>query len=271
MLGTGVGWNSLLGAPVTAAWASAGLAAGLFALGAWLSSRFDRSADFVDQLFETDCVGLVLLDEKGSVLRLNSKAQAILGLPRERGIPEECEALLAHSLARSRNPPPPPIDGVIQAVSPQIFPEFACGEIPLQIKGRRFSIVVLSDIRTTVWALQKESERLRAQIAADLLSQIAHEVRNPVAAISGSAQLLGKLYAQPEHGDSRPEYRFRKEMDELCRSIIEESSRLESVIAHWLAYPRAPENSPEKAGLSSKSSFHEDSTPSAARKSAARH
>jgi two-component system sensor histidine kinase PilS (NtrC family) len=74
-------------------------------------------------------------------------------------------------------------------------------------------------------------ELLRERLAAvgEMAAGIAHEIRNPLASISGSAQVLGKAPALDDAD--------RK----LLRIIVEESRRLSGIVEAFLGYARPPE------------------------------
>lgn len=67
--------------------------------------------------------------------------------------------------------------------------------------------------------------------AAGMVARMAHEVRNPIAAISGSAQLLERLPATMESSDR----------DELFRCIVSESDRLDQILNRFLALGEYPD------------------------------
>ena len=74
-------------------------------------------------------------------------------------------------------------------------------------------------------------DRLRARLVAvgQMAAGIAHEIRNPLASISGSAQVLGAL---PQLGDRE---------QRLLHIIVDESRRLSGIVDSFLGYARPPE------------------------------
>jgi len=78
---------------------------------------------------------------------------------------------------------------------------------------------------------QGRRERLRERLAAvgEMAAGIAHEIRNPMASISGSAQVLAKAPSLRDN-DRR-----------LLRIIVEESRRLSGIVEAFLGYARPPE------------------------------
>jgi len=89
--------------------------------------------------------------------------------------------------------------------------------------------------------LREEMEVSQMRAVACLASQIAHDVRNPVAAISGSAQLLSRLSDRAQSGDSQCSKLLADEQNALCRAIIEESNRLDAVIARFQSFAELSE------------------------------
>ena len=77
---------------------------------------------------------------------------------------------------------------------------------------------------------EERQEHLRQRMAAvgEMAAGIAHEIRNPLASISGSAQVLSRL---PALGESERR---------LMRIIVEESRRLSSIVESFLGYARPP-------------------------------
>ncbi|MFP4083004.1 MAG: two-component system sensor histidine kinase NtrB [Candidatus Aminicenantes bacterium] len=92
----------------------------------------------------------------------------------------------------------------------------------------------LRKTRSELKVAQKEIEiRNRLAVAGQVSAQLAHEIRNPLAAISGSAQFL------------RHEQKLNKRQEELMDIIIKESRRVSQSIEQFLSL-----SSPQKKTFS---------------------
>jgi two-component system sensor histidine kinase PilS (NtrC family) len=99
--------------------------------------------------------------------------------------------------------------------------------------GRPGYLFVFQDV-TTMKRLEREA-RLRQRLAAvgEMAAGIAHEIRNPLASMSGSIQLL------------REELPLTDEQAQLMDIVLRESERLNQTIGSFLAYAR-----PQRAAVS---------------------
>jgi signal transduction histidine kinase len=93
---------------------------------------------------------------------------------------------------------------------------------------------LLSASRAEAAALRSRLERAeRLAIAGELAASVAHEIKNPLAALRGYAELLGDYRA---HVASEQRERFEK----AVRIIREESDRIDSKVQELLSLGRAP-------------------------------
>ncbi|HYH98220.1 sensor histidine kinase [Hyalangium sp.] len=93
---------------------------------------------------------------------------------------------------------------------------------------------LLSASRSEAAALRSRLERAeRLAIAGELAASVAHEIKNPLAALRGYAELLGDYRA---HVTSEQRERFEK----AVRIIREESDRIDAKVAELLSLGRAP-------------------------------
>ncbi len=177
--------------------------------------------------------GVLACDVNGKVLLANPAASAITGRPG----PLEGESLgevLPLSgvswddvLARVGR-------GFPQKLEANLGPDgrpIGCTVTPLasdtgEVLG---AVLHFRDLTEAQEAARKEKLRERMVAAGEMAAGIAHEIRNPLASISGAAQVLVNRAALSE------------EERRLLRIVVSESKRLSGIIESFLAYARPPE------------------------------
>lgn len=190
---------------------------------------------FNDRIIDSMDSGLITTDDGGRVYLFNRAAENITGRRVD-------EAL--HMTIRELFPE-------IQTIAPMRFETWT-----RKIDGRelylRFSVspVMLDDKDTAgyVWCIDDLTElrllerqmRQKEQMAAigAMSAGIAHEIRNPLASITGSFNLLqSELNLDPEQG-------------RLAAIITRETERLNRTITEFLSYARTPDPKPATLDLS---------------------
>ena len=93
---------------------------------------------------------------------------------------------------------------------------------------------LLSESRAEAAALRGRLERIeRLAIAGELAASVAHEIKNPLAALRGYAELLGDYRTHVTPGQ-------RERFEKAVRIIREESDRIDAKVAELLSLGRAP-------------------------------
>jgi len=176
--------------------------------------------------------GLVTTDADGRILTFNRAASVILGIPSAQGIRRDAIDVLqlpadtrtglaslgdARTLridTQHRTGDGRSIDLGLTA-SPLTFPD-----------GRAGFLYTFQDV-TDVRRLERNA-RLQQRLAAvgEMAAGIAHEIRNPLASMSGSIQVL------------RHELTLNDEQAQLMDIVLRESERLNETIKSFLAYAR---------------------------------
>jgi two-component system sensor histidine kinase PilS (NtrC family) len=184
--------------------------------------------------------GLVTTDGDGRILTFNRAAAAIIGVPAARAIgrdvsevmqtPEWVHPKLA-GLTEGRSlkvdcPHRTPDGRVLEmgfSFSPLTFPDGG--------KGYLLSFQDVTDVRR----LEHEA-RMRQRLAAvgEMAAGIAHEIRNPLASMSGSIQVL------------RQELPLSEDQAQLMDIVLRESERLNDTIRSFLAYARPQRSAPAR-------------------------
>ncbi len=111
-------------------------------------------------------------------------------------------------------------DGLLLRLGFSIFPLFA-------ESGETSGMVITFQDLTDVRAMEETSRRQdRLAAVGRLAASIAHEIRNPLAAMRGSIQMLrGEMDGDSEHA-------------QLMEIILRESDRLNNIVADYLNYAR---------------------------------
>lgn len=151
--------------------------------------------------------GLLMISPKGEVLFANSAAQKILALPSEQVCGQTVDQLLPalNILNWPSAGPQPPQDQPETLVRKEIMYQRPTGEelclgysvsLLNQERGEGWGWVFIFQDLTHLRAMEEHLQRTeRMAQAGKMAAEIAHEIRNPLAAISGAAQMLQRELA----------------------------------------------------------------------------
>ena len=164
--------------------------------------------------------GLVLTDARGRVSFVNSTAQAILGsLPgaddrpwwERLGMALDEASLQTESAWHFRTAP---IQGRTYDVQGSRFLDAT--------QGSFWWLWVLRDVTEDLKRQRQEQLHARMRATAEMAAGLAHEIKNPLAAVHAAVQLLAR--------QSRPEDR------EVIEILVKEVTRLRDVIDHFVRF-----------------------------------
>lgn len=200
------------------------------------------SAELRQARLETDDIlrhlnsGLLTIDAGGRVVYFNRAAERILGYREEEVRGLHCNDVFAErmpELAASL------IDGIIGQVEyPRKELQIITREgkvLPMglsisvltdQNQGLRGIIAIFSDLTEAKLLEAKVRAADRLAAIGELSASIAHEIRNPLAAISGSVEVLSR------------EIETSGENARLMNLIIKESERLNKILSEFLSYAK---------------------------------
>jgi signal transduction histidine kinase len=181
--------------------------------------------------------GVLLLDPRRRVAEVNPAALKLLGLPATRARGADASVLLRTAVAGEDL-----AHDVYAAASVEretMLHTPGAGDVPVLVSARRlgrppWALVVLRDL-TSMWRMQQELRRHeRLATLGQLSAGVAHEIRNPLAGIGTSAQVLLRRF---EPGDDRARF---------AQVILDEVARLDRIVTSLLQYarPRQPELKP---------------------------
>ncbi len=206
-------------------------------LSGYLSSRLEKTAQELEQtdmdlrnleLFNREVIeslpsGLFTVDMSGKILLFNEAAERITGVRRESVIGQKIDAVLPFfrfPLREGRREEIMPVDGAEKIIGITISPLKGLAEAP---KG---FIAVFQDL-TQIKKLEDDIKKKEKMAAiGELSSNIAHEIRNPLASLKGSIEML-------KENSVNQNYKER-----LMEIALKEMERLNYIITDFLTYSR---------------------------------
>ena len=211
------------------------LADSLRSAGARLEDASDRIRDlraYNEYVINSLLSGLITTDDKGRILTFNRAASTIIGVPEARVIGRDVIELLQmpeHARARMAGLTPGrglKVDCQYRTADKRIIDMGMTGTALALPEGGTGYIWSFQDV-TDVRRLERDA-RLRQRLAAvgEMAAGIAHEIRNPLASMSGSIQVL------------RQELPLSEDQAQLMDIVLRESERLNDTIKSFLAYAR---------------------------------
>jgi two-component system, NtrC family, sensor histidine kinase PilS len=190
---------------------------------------------FRDLIFESVGSGLVGVDPTGQVTAFNRAAESITGVRADEAIDQPWEAIFGHGVN---------LDDVRQAVSGGSEPapryEFRLRrrdgqEVPVGIsfwslRSGAGDVAGLIGVCQDLSSIKQMEQRMRQadRLAAvgRLSANMAHEIRNPLASISGAVEALARDLP-PDHTRGQ-----------LVEIVLRESARLNQIVGDFLEYAR---------------------------------
>jgi two-component system sensor histidine kinase PilS (NtrC family) len=187
---------------------------------------------FNQHVIDSLASGLATTDPQGRIVTFNRAAEAITG--------HTARAVVGRQIEEVLDLPPTVASELISLAGPgrgrRVESPFVTGDgrqielgftaTQLRTPGNAGLLFAFQDV-TDIKKLERDA-RLRQRLAAvgEMAAGIAHEIRNPLASMSGSIQIL------------RQELPLTEEQAQLMDIVLRESERLNDTIRSFLAYAR---------------------------------
>jgi two-component system sensor histidine kinase PilS (NtrC family) len=186
---------------------------------------------FNQHVIESLTSGLATTDHQGHILTFNPSAEAITEHQAEDVLGDAIFDLLPFPTALEQTLRAQPGGRHLAEVSYRLpsggLIDIAISAAPLNTPGGQRGLLFVFDDVTDARRLERES-RLQQRLAAvgEMAAGIAHEIRNPLASMSGSIQIL------------RQDLPLSDDQRKLMDIVLRESERLNETIRAFLAYAR---------------------------------
>ncbi len=206
-------------------------------LSGYLSSRLEKTVQELEQtdldlknleLFNREVIeslpsGLFTVDMIGQIILFNEAAERIIGLPREAVIGKKLDEVMPYFTF-------PPMEGrreeIISADGTEKIIGITVSSLRSVSQVPKGFIAVFQDL-TQIKRLEDEIKR-KEKLAAigELSSNIAHEIRNPLASLKGSIEMLREDAISATY------------KERLMEIALKEMERLNHIITDFLTYSR---------------------------------
>lgn len=178
--------------------------------------------------------GFIALDPDGHITALNPAAAAITGLHSDQAIGRPWSACFGEAVpervveAAALAPPWSPArheTTLVRSDGRAVPVRFTFAALRSSTGGRLGTVVVCEDLSEIRELENRMRHADRLASLGRLAANIAHEIRNPLASITGAVEALS--------GTAGPE-----ERDRLAQIVSRESARLDAIIRHFLEYAK---------------------------------
>ena len=208
--------------------------------GAALERTSNQLADlqaFSEHVISSLSGGLATTDMEGRILSFNKAAESITGVPASQAVDRSCADILQLPSefgemfgTREGRPKLPRVEYAFKRRNGREIELGISTAILRTPRGDVGFVITFQDV--TEARRQDREARIQQRLAAvgEMAAGIAHEIRNPLASMSGSLQIL------------RQELPLSEEQSQLMDIVLRESDRLNDTIRSFLAYARPQRN-----------------------------
>ncbi len=199
---------------------------------------YDQLAQLYQQIFDDISTGIITTDEKNRINSYNQAAECIIGYSREQVVGERLERYFPTLAHIEPTTPGRNVCDFTRQDGESIRIGYSLSRLNLPAEKNSGSstskakVITLQDISQVERMERRTREAEKLAAIGEMSAQIAHDFRNPLAAISGSAQMLAMGQCCPSGGDGTDPAKA------LLDIILREADRMEKTIADFLLFAR---------------------------------
>ena len=207
------------------------------------SLQFDRLTQLYKQIFDDISTGIITVDKKNNITSYNLAAEKITGFPTSEIIGRPFTTFFSSSILTEEQKDGSVVDfqkkdgemiRIGYSMARLNLPADPIQESPICTNCK---VITMRDISRIEKMEQQVRDAEKMAAIGELSAAIAHDFRNPLAAISGSAQLLSMDFASQNKTDSTTK--------NLTDIILRESHRMARTITEFLQFARPTTITPE--------------------------
>jgi len=199
------------------------------------SREYDRLSSLYKQIFDDISTGIITTDALDFITSFNQAAERITGLSRENILGQPFIRLFSELRLHERQGRSVCDYTRKDGVAIRLGYSFSYLNMPDEVRNEeswtKGKVITLQDISQIERMENQVREAEKMAAIGELSASIAHDFRNPLAAISGSAQILA-LEQDPLHNLDEATFKT------LLGIILRESNRMAKTITDFLQYAR---------------------------------
>lgn len=198
-----------------------------------MASTLNKVKSYTELILEGTSEGVIVLDNTGKVVYFNGAATKLLNIPREKLTGRDYREIFPKESDLIRGAIEDSIEGKDRNILKTVYrlPEgkeipIALSTFSLGIEEKKGVVIILRDLSETERMERKLRQSDKLAALGKLVAGVAHEIKNPIAAIRANVQLWEKRIDKT------------KPTKEALNMVIDEVDRLNEIVNKWLIFAR---------------------------------